>query len=1387
MPAVGFVVAISLSWSASFCRVAQAADAAAQPKPKTVRPTRLSDWILRNPGGENAYAAGLSWRVAEEVPAQTALRLSLLESLSGTADVRGDPESMRALREWLSTLPVTGRVPVANTDPRWLQVNPGRDPILRPSHSVVLPQRPATVTVLMANGTRCRVRHAAGFEVKSYVEACKRAGVGSADWAYVAQPDGRVQRFSVAMWNEQKQDEPAPGAWIWAPPRGRAWPERFSERLIQFLATQGPAQDVDAGPPVPPENEAAPASPSGEGGLAEGLKLSDVLSSTAPTPRATDLPQSAQTAAPVALRAEEATAKSRDRVVSSSDWGSVGLLQTPTARMRDAGALSFNYSRVQPYVRMNVFAQPFDWLEVGFRYSEITNQLYGPAELSGDQTFKDKSIDFKLRAWKETAYLPEVAIGFRDIGGTGLFAGEYIVANKRTGDFDWSLGMGWGYTGGRGDIRNPLSVLSSRFDVRTGATGQGGDVSFGRYFRGPAALFGGVQYHTPWDRLTVKVEYEGNDYQNEPFANTQRQSSPVNVGLTYRATSGIDLSLGLERGNTLMFSVALFGQLNKLTQPKLADPAPVPVANARPSREPDWSLTARELERQTYWQVRSIEQRDNEVRVVVEDANAAYWRSRVDRIAGVLHRDAPASIEKFTVTQRQRGVDTAEHVIDRGAWVDQRVQRPPPTEQREAIVARAPSQTGAGDVVHSGPRETFTHGASLHYSQILGGPDAFALYQVYAQESASLRLRPDTWVQGAVRARLVDNYDQFRYTGPSNLPRVRTLQREFVTTSRVTVPYLQLSHVGKVGDNHYYSAYGGLLEEMYGGVGAEWLYRPFASRVAVGVDINAVRQREFHQHFAFRDYQVVTGHATLYWDTGWEDVSARISAGRYLAGDLGATVQLARTFKNGLTLGAFATKTNVSAEQFGEGSFDKGLFFSIPFDAMFVRSTGNSVGFTWRPLTRDGGAMLGRNVQLHNLTRLRSDRALEAEAAPLPNESLLPADRREDWSPKPAGLEPYTRVTPRLPAERWERPSSIDAHRLETTLVKQEFRNVKVSYDPTQRVIVTASNDQLRPIGRAVGRAARTALLQAPLEARGVEVTLVEGVTPQARYEFFDLEKLRRFFDGDLALDDLRPYVKVHWLSPAAAVRDPLERLGDADAQPNPSILASLVPDTLSVGRLANDVVGAGVAATKVDWLRIGAAGAALVLASTRLDERAHRYAESKAGSRWVTQGVRIGDALPLAGIGIAGLLALDGSDPRRSRTGYASLEAGATAYAAALGLKYVVGRARPNVGVGYKTFDRSRTSEDAYQSFPSGHAMIAWALATPFAMEYEMPWLYGLAAATNLARIGSREHWLSDTVASSVIGYGLGRLFWQSGRDQAKGEPRVYFDGQSLGMLWDW
>ncbi|MFX5839590.1 YjbH domain-containing protein, partial [Acinetobacter baumannii] len=64
----------------------------------------------------------------------------------------------------------------------------------------------------------------------------------------------------------------------------------------------------------------------------------------------------------------------------------------------------------------------------------------------------------------------------------------------------------------------------------------------------------------------------------------------------------------------------------------------------------------------------------------------------------------------------------------------------------------------------------------------------------------------------------------------------------------------------------------------------------------------------------------------------------------------------------------FATLTDVSREEFGEGSFDKGIYVSIPFDLMLLRSSRAKATMTWNPLTRDGGQMLSRSMQLYELT-----------------------------------------------------------------------------------------------------------------------------------------------------------------------------------------------------------------------------------------------------------------------------------------------------------------------------------------------------------------------------------------------------------------------------------
>ena len=246
---------------------------------------------------------------------------------------------------------------------------------------------------------------------------------------------------------------------------------------------------------------------------------------------------------------------------------------------------------------------------------------------------------------------------------------------------------------------------------------------------------------------------------------------------------------------------------------------------------------------------------------------------------------------------------------------------------------------------------------------------------------------------------------------------------------------------------------------------------------------------------------------------------------------------------------------------------------------------------------------------------------------------------------------------------------------------------------------------------------------------------------------------------------------------------DGLRRFGDMEDDYHlPALGARRWPDFL-----ADDARAMGRASGEASWVDGLVLGTGLVLASAALDKPVERYARRHADDKWLERGVKWGNALPVAAIGLSGLFALDESRPRLSDAGVAALEAGALAFAGTEVVKRAVGRARPDQGLGAGEFD-AFTNEDRLHSFPSRHAAVMWAAVTPYAKEFGMPWLYGLAALTNAARAGSREHWVSDTVAGSLIGYWLGSIAWEARRDARlrKDGPRLSVGLNNVTVAWD-
>ena len=115
------------------------------------------------------------------------------------------------------------------------------------------------------------------------------------------------------------------------------------------------------------------------------------------------------------------------------------------------------------------------------------------------------------------------------------------------------------------------------------------------------------------------------------------------------------------------------------------------------------------------------------------------------------------------------------------------------------------------------------------------------------------------------------------------------------------------------------------------------------------------------QLFGFReiaDMANLNGHLSTYWDTNFYNYYAKIDYGKYLAGDIGSTLTLTRRFSNGWDFGGFFTLTDASFADFGEGSFDKGFFFKIPFNAAVPFENNYSFVERIRPIQGDGGAQV---------------------------------------------------------------------------------------------------------------------------------------------------------------------------------------------------------------------------------------------------------------------------------------------------------------------------------------------------------------------------------------------------------------------------------------------
>lgn len=181
------------------------------------------------------------------------------------------------------------------------------------------------------------------------------------------------------------------------------------------------------------------------------------------------------------------------------------------------------------------------------------------------------------------------------------------------------------------------------------------------------------------------------------------------------------------------------------------------------------------------------------------------------------------------------------------------------------------------------------------------------------------------------------------------------------------------------------------------------------------------------------------------------------------------------------------------------------------------------------------------------------------------------------------------------------------------------------------------------------------------------------------------------------------------------------------------------------------------------DWLTIGAIAAGTYILVETVDERVRtlvtadqKHSKSvpyEAGRMW---GDLYTPVLLFSGYAAHSLLT---GDPKTRKIGYEIGQASLYAGALTALLKYAIGRARPFVNEGAKTFRPfSALFESEYHSLPGGHTTAAFVLSTVLSRNAEPLWLkilaYVPAALTFISRVYQDKHWMSDDFTGAALGF---------------------------------
>ena len=175
-------------------------------------------------------------------------------------------------------------------------------------------------------------------------------------------------------------------------------------------------------------------------------------------------------------------------------------------------------------------------------------------------------------------------------------------------------------------------------------------------------------------------------------------------------------------------------------------------------------------------------------------------------------------------------------------------------------------------------------------------------------------------------------------------------------------------------------------------------------------------------------------------------------------------------------------------------------------------------------------------------------------------------------------------------------------------------------------------------------------------------------------------------------------------------------------------------------------------------WAIFGGATAALIAADKHIVRQLPNSQTQVTASNWASD---FGSAYSLIpGTAAFYFLGTALHKDRTRETGLIGFETLIDANVTVEAIKLIADRARPLQANGNGGFEDGPSRLNS--SFPSGHAITTWALASVVAHQYPHPRIipiaaYGFATIVVISRVGARQHFPGDVMAGSAMGWFIG------------------------------